>query len=128
VPNEIVAALRFFGALATFEQLIKHARNEEELLEVPKVVLDLCRKNMKQMALEAHPDRGGDEERMKEITANWGMVDKLQFNVSQPEPPPPPVVVMWQNSGFAGGGTSATGATNTYSYSMGADGWVRVDY
>ncbi len=53
---------------------------EQAKREAKKRYLAICR--------EVHPDRGGDEERMKEITALWSVIDGLKpkYTVKDPAP------------------------------------------
>lgn len=81
-------------------------------------VIDQAKKDAKEkylkLAFENHPDRGGDEERLKGINAAWETIQQLRFNPERPRPPQTP-------TGFGvvrivvdfGSGSTSTSTTTT---------------
>lgn len=88
------------------------AKHGEEIFQTAKKAV---KKRFRQMALELHPDRGGDEEQLKEVTALWNILKGLQMRIQEPPPKPPlqvtSVFVGVSRSPGSPFGSSGTGAT-----------------
>jgi hypothetical protein len=123
IPSDVVAALDTLDALHTLKTLLEGATCEEDLRAAMVSSIDLAKANYKKLALEAHPDRGGDEERMKELSSAWTIVKQIKLDrVPPPQPPPVHIVFTFGGSAFGsatswGTGTAATGS-----------GWANVHY
>jgi len=75
-------------------------------------MLENCKKKAKvgykKLAFEHHPDRGGDEDKIKELNALFDLIEKIQV---QP-PRPRPIVIHFGN--FGGWSSSSTTTTSTF--------------
>lgn len=129
--HPLIKALTTIGVLARFEQIAAAAKQTNDINAVKAMLKAFkieAEAKFKSLALEQHPDRGGDEEAMKELNAAWDIVKNLDVR-PRPRPRPQPAVhirVHVYNHGptvTVDGGTSATG---TYS-GFGGGGWVRTD-
>jgi hypothetical protein len=124
-PNQIMAALQTLGVLQRFEQVVSAAKQTADLHAVRALLKAFkveAEGKYKSLSMECHPDRGGDEEQMKEINAAWDIVKTLEV---RPRRPPPQQVIFrmhvsWNN------GTASTTTADSSCYTMGPDGWYRT--
>lgn len=58
----------------------------EEQIAAFEAARDEAKIYHRRLAMEFHPDRGGDEERLKEINAVWTMLRKVEM-ISRPQQP-----------------------------------------
>jgi hypothetical protein len=82
IPKQMAEDLILFGMINDFLR-INSAKNrgeaEEFLLEFKKTLAS----SYKKLAMDNHPDRGGDEEKMKEISAAMNRLKKLRIREPQ---------------------------------------------
>ena len=84
--------------------------------------LEMIRKAYRRLALKHHPDRGGDEQRMKEINEAYEYLMKNKETYDEQLKPRKPVlrrqgftiVVNGFGYGFQSSATTATGTTCTF--------------
>lgn len=128
---EIQAALQLLGIEAALQAMMGGAKGPEhafKLLETfkSKVAGAAYRK----LAAEVHPDRadGGNEDRMKDLSAAYNIVKGLQLRVQQPIPQPTHQIIIIRRGG-AGfyEGTGSTSTTSSTWFEFGMDGWMRTD-
>jgi hypothetical protein len=89
IPIWLRDALTLLEAWDLFEEGIKSSRSPKELEASLEAVKAAAKANWKRLAREAHPDLGGDLERMQSLNAAWDAV--REAGVSVPEPPPQPM-------------------------------------
>jgi hypothetical protein len=82
---------------------------------------NVLRSRYKELALENHPDKGGDEEKMKELSAAFNLLKQLNIIPRRP----PPVVRVFVQPSIRIWNTDNTGTASTNTTTGG--GWVRID-
>lgn len=107
--DEISRALHVLGI--DFEARMSHHRVQEDAFREFESMKKDAKKNYKRLAMFHHPDRGGDEQKFKELVEAHTMISRCKVG---PPPEPPPTTVVWV--GFASGGsvTSSTSSTSTF--------------
>jgi len=113
IPVQIHAALVTFGALDDFGALV-HMTNRVRSFGEAQALVDQFQafldSRYKKMALEAHPDRGGDEEQMKAINAARTILKSLKPEPIRPVMPSIIVRFYSSPSGMWNTSTTTTGA------------------
>lgn len=106
IPAPLHAALVRLNVWAMFVQVAQNAANFEQAKAGVEELKRTAERNYKAQALDAHPDRGGDEEQMKELNAAMDLVAKV--DVEPPRPRPTYTVIHVQFSSSYGGGTTTS--------------------
>jgi hypothetical protein len=93
-PNQLQAALGLLGLEGAWSQLMtRKPRSREEAEQLLNAFKSGALKSAYQrLALEHHPDRGGSEERMKELSEAFNLLKALTV-FRRPAPRPIPAVV-----------------------------------
>jgi SPX domain protein involved in polyphosphate accumulation len=112
VPRKLHDAIELLDVRQSFVDIMATAKNLEQARANLEQFKRTANDAYKQKALEHHPDRGGNEETMKKLSAAIAEIKNMRIL----EPKPQPVIrVVFRQTGF-GGYTSATGTTT-------ATGW-----
>ncbi len=68
----------------------QEATTTEQAAEIYEQAKREAKKRYRAICRETHPDRGGDEERMKEVTALWSVIASLKPKYTARPPVPKP--------------------------------------
>ena len=90
----------------------------DAMTEAFKASRDDAKRRYREMALALHPDRGGSEEQLKEVTALWNIIKTLEIrpHVKRPRAPPATSVfvgVSTPDTGAYGAQTQGTGSMHS---------------
>ena len=86
VHNQILGALKCLGILAEFEAMLRTRESNEHLLQGIEEIKNKAKETYKELAFKHHPDRGGDEEKMKQLSEAMQVIDKMRFELPRPRP------------------------------------------
>ncbi len=87
----------------------------EEATTVYDLAKSEAKKRYREMCRELHPDRGGDEERMKSVTALWSVLDGLKPTFRpRPQPKAMPATPDWIKDFLRGGVMPQQDSTTEY--------------
>ena len=104
IPQPLQDALIMLDAWGTFVVTMERAKSFEEAQAGIEEIKTVADRHYKRLALIAHPDCGGSEERMKVLNQAAELVKQLNI-----QPPPAVVHVRVYHGGFATSTTSTTG-------------------
>lgn len=84
INQELHDALLMFGLLPDFSAMVSTPVDYNSAVQCLSQFKTVAKQRRKELALEHHPDRGGNAEKMKEINRSLELIEKL--NVRRPQP------------------------------------------
>lgn len=109
IPEKLHKAMARLNVLTLFAAMTRVQSFEEAQARLDALKAE-AERTWKELAMEAHPDRGGSTEEMQELNAARDLIVKLHIERPQPRPQ---VVFVQVRRGFGGFYTSSTSPTTT---------------